>query len=683
MSDVSSSHGPRDQRRKSETARMPPSASMMTASNFATRKFSVDSRTLVKTGSSTLVSMTPMVNATVTTTAAATATGSIGTSETTDAANGSATEGTLDCLDFIGTYTAKKPKTTLIRAFKQIVNPKKVAQKDALKNKNEHFAWIEMQKSLRRVSSPEPGQERSHFAVTATTVASSVTLASGETATEDPFEVLMRSHVMRDSPMAPSTGILDFGPNAFVQVDKVARNVNQRGPHMTPQLLSQKYLTRPYSKAPLSKLRVLFIWVSENIRLEGGPTRDVSGGRYKLGPAGDHLATSAAVTAANGSNSPSILSGTSSSSATASPSAGAAAFMTGVDEYARGFLQEGIPELAQDVLTNRTSRTGEGFANLFAEMALAAGIEDVGVVKGYVKGPMDVFSKEVPPANHAWNVVRIEGTYRFVDCCLASPLHPSHYPIRSQMASSFYFLTEPMDLVLTHHPVFLTYQYITPSIPPQIFLQLPFVRPAFFDFGLSLPDFKRRTRLDIKDHEPVEVLVRIDGSGGILGGVAGGAHVPSMFGGDCLGKGCGEGVELRAEVEVMTTEGRVVRKRGLAQVMIWNPYQQPLQQQKHGPVSSTRNFDGSSPKSSSGAAASATAGTIVAINNRQYQSHHCTGIRVAKIKAVLPNETAVGPGGVRKGIIHIYAGRKVENVSWYKRVEGHPSCLPLLLYVFI
>ncbi|KAF9570881.1 cytokinesis protein 3 [Mortierella alpina] len=656
MSEASTSSA-KEQRRKSETARLPPSASM-TASNFTARKFSVDSRSLLTTGST---------SASTAAVSSATARASMGGHE-----NGSS-EDSLDGADNLGTYMAKKPKTTLIRAFKQIINPKKVAQKDALKNKNEHFAWIEMQKSLKRVPSPEPGQERSHFAVmTRTTSAAVAALASGDVAVEDflqhsqeekdPFSILRRSHVMRDNPALPSTraagGLLDFGSNAFVQVDKVARNVNQRGPHMTPQLLSQKYLTRPYSKAPLSKLRVLFVWVSENIRLEGGTTRDVSGGRYKLGPAGEHLSPSLSAAATIlGNESPTTRSG-----ACTPP---ASVFMAGVEEYARGFLQEGTPELAQEVLTSRTSKTGEGFANLFAEMALAAGIEDVGVVKGYVKGPMDVFSRDVPASNHAWNVVRIDGTYRFIDCCLASPLHPAHYPNRPQTASSFYFLTQPMDLVLTHHPVFLTYQYITPSIPPQIFLQLPFVRPAYFDFGLSLPDFKRRTRLDVTDHEPVEIVVRIDGHGG-LGGAGGAGGVL----GECLGKGCGEGVELRAEIEVMTSEGKIIRKRGLAQIMIWNPYQQPhqpaqpaqqsamhsgQQQQQLGPASSSLSVGGTS---SAGAM-----GTIATTSHRPPppQSHHCTGIRIAKIKAVLPNETVVGPGGVRKGIVHIYAGRKVEN----------------------
>ncbi|KAG0348571.1 cytokinesis protein 3 [Podila humilis] len=667
-----------EQRRKSEAMVRP---KHIPTAAFPMRRFSGDTKHLlasVTTATATALPVTAML------------TSSSSSSLDPDAAN-------ID----MSAYTAKKPKTTLIRAFKQILNPRKVAEKDAIKYKNEHFAWVEMQKSLMRVSSPPPTIGSTFF--NAPILIDSISAddnaeAAGpvdEYRTVDPFEVLNKSHAMRDS--VPTGNTLDYKAGAFEQVDKVARNVNQRGPHMTPQLLSQKYLTRPYSKSSLFKLRVLFVWVSENIRLEGGSTRDVSGGRYKLGPAGEHLAAVAAAAkyAMNGSN------GNASASAASSPNTRPTAlapppavFMPGIDEYARGFLQEDMPELAQQVLTSRTCKTGEGFANLFAEMALAAGIEDVGVIKGYVRGPMDVFTTtDVPPPNHAWNVVRIDGTYRFIDCCLASPYHPAHYPNRPSGVSSFYFLTSPMDLVLSHFPTSMTYQFIAPTIPPQVFLRLPFVRPAFFDYGLRLVDFTKRTRLEIKNDQAIEVVIRIDGgrsssgrsrsrsgsgSGGDSG--SGGSSVPSdsqgMFCDECLGRGCGEGIELRAEVEAMTSEGKVIRKRGLAQVMIWNPYSEQLQQLQ---------------QASSGAATLMTMGTLApaggmatiqgtssAVVSKAYQGHHCTGIRIAKIKAVLPADTVIGSNGVRKGVVHIYAGRKVENAPSDATPYSLALSLPIL-----
>ncbi|KAF9332638.1 cytokinesis protein 3 [Podila minutissima] len=648
--------GLREQRRKSE-AMMRPKHS--TTSTLATRRFSDDTKQLL--ASVTTATVTAMPSSTLLSST------SFMDPDTAD----------ID----MSAYTAKKPKTTLIRAFKQILNPKKVAEKDAIKNQNEHFAWVEMQKSLKRVSSPEPTLDNPFFTTQAIMHGANASSGGGmvamdEYSHQDPFEVLKRSHVMRDA--APTGNTLDFGPGVFVQVDKVARNINQRGPHMTPQLLSQKYLTRPYSKSPLFKLRVLFVWVSENIRLEGGPTRDVSGGRYKLGPAGDHLAAAAHAMGGLGSaaNSPSSRPG--------SLVPPAAVFMTGIEEYSRGFLQEDSPELAQDVLTSRFCKTGEGFANLFAEMALAAGIEDVGVVKGYIRGPMDVFSKDVPPPNHAWNVVRIDGTYRFIDCCLASPYHPAHYPNRPSGASPFYFLTSPMDLVLSHFPTFLTYQYIAPAIPPHVFVRLPFVRPAFFEYGLNLVDFKKRTRLEIKDDQPIEVVIRIDGGGngqtsvgsGSAGGasVAGGVATPmtsvqGLFGGECLGKGCGEGIELRAEVEAMTSEGKVIRKRGLAQIMIWNPYYQTSSSGTVAPATM------STPAPGAPSGSAVTTSNTVTTMSRLYQGHHCTGIRIAKIKAVLPAETVMSANGVRKGVVHIYAGRKVENAP----TDATPYSLALSL----
>ncbi|KAF9415133.1 cytokinesis protein 3 [Podila epigama] len=658
-----SSGGILEQRRKSEAMVRPKynADGSGAPSTFAVRRFSGDAKQLLTSVTTATATALPPSN--------------LMSSRSTTAASSMSMDPDAADID-MSAYMAKKPKTTLIRAVKQILNPKKVAEKDAIKNKNDHFAW-----SLKRVSSPEPTLDGPFFNSTGANGHLGLDdplhtyLYQPQQQQQDPFEVLKRSHAMRDPTAPASSHTLDFGVGTFAEVDKVARNINQRGPLMTPQLLSQKYLTRPYSKSPLLKLRVLFVWVSENIRLEGGPTRDVSGGRYKLGPAGDHMAAVAAAQAAG--------------SAIGSPNGRPpglglvpppAVFMAGIEEYARGFLQEDSPELAQDVLTSRTCKTGEGFANLFAEMALAAGIEDVGVVKGYLRGPMDVFSTEVPPPNHAWNVVRIDGTYRFIDCCLASPFHPAHYPNRPAGASSFYFMTPPKDLVLSHFPTFAAYQFLTPAIPPSIYLKLPFVRPAFFEFGLNLVDFRKRTRLDIKDDQPVEVVVRIDGggqstlsgsdrggNGTIMGGQAVGANCfQGLFGPECQGKGCGEGIELRAEVEAMTVEGKVIRKRALAQIMIWNPYQKQQSGHARSPTSSSlakvpQSSMGGMPPTATNTTTASNGNATCAPVSRVYHSHHCTGVRIAKVKAVLPADTVVGANGVRKGVLHIYAGRKDEN----------------------
>jgi hypothetical protein len=188
--------------------------------------------------------------------------------------------------------------------------------------------------------------------------------------------------------------------------------------------------------------------------------------------------------------------------------------------------------------------------------------------------------------------------------------------------------------------------------------------------------------LDTMDDEVVEVVIRIDGCGSLGGATGGGAHTTAagsggiasgLFGGECLGRGCGEGIELRAEVEAMSAEGKVIKKRALAQIMIWNPYQaqvsaiaaQAQQQGQAGSVTSSFSAGGNGSTAATGpiAGSAMATGQHHVPHHRQLMSHHCTGIRVAKIKAVLPSETVVGAGGIRKGVVHIYAGRKVENVS--------------------
>ncbi|KAF9970178.1 hypothetical protein BGZ73_007206 [Actinomortierella ambigua] len=93
-------------------------------------------------------------------------------------------------------FQARKPKPTLMRAIKQIVNPRKVAEKDALKSQQEHFAWVEMQKSLRRVRSPEPGGKHDFYlqyfppigsTVVSRTPAGMSSLRTDDTVTTTPF----------------------------------------------------------------------------------------------------------------------------------------------------------------------------------------------------------------------------------------------------------------------------------------------------------------------------------------------------------------------------------------------------------------------------------------------------------------------------------------------------------------
>ncbi|CAO3607370.1 unnamed protein product [Mucor hiemalis] len=86
---------------------------------------------------------------------------------------------------------------------------------------------------------------------------------------QNPFRVL--SHTENESERNGPP--LQFSESDFIQVDNYASTVQQRGPLLTPSLLSQKFLVRPYRRE-LFRLRALFIWLIQNIRPDYHQKRD-------------------------------------------------------------------------------------------------------------------------------------------------------------------------------------------------------------------------------------------------------------------------------------------------------------------------------------------------------------------------------------------------------------------------
>ncbi|KAJ1986405.1 hypothetical protein H4R33_003376 [Dimargaris cristalligena] len=244
--------------------------------------------------------------------------------------------------------------------------------------------------------------------------------------------------------VAASRPVVDLGPKAlnvdqynFARVDKYARNVKYTSTSITPDVLSKKYLTRPF-ETNLEKLRAIFIWIVVNISWD----------RTLAASPGDP-------------------------SATINPES----------------------ESANAVLQRRTCRQ-EGFANLFRAMVEAIDV-DSPLVSGYVRGPLDQYEGNFfPGANQSWNVLRLEsGEYRFIDCGAASlAFFKSNLDFngtdRSQVRiDDFYFLTRPDHLVFTHYPTHLAHQFLQPPVALATFWQLPYIRGGYFRQNVKIQNF--------------------------------------------------------------------------------------------------------------------------------------------------------------------------------------------------
>ena len=131
-------------------------------------------------------------------------------------------------------------------------------------------------------------------------------------------------------------------------------------------------------------------------------------------------------------------------------------------------------------------------AVLVSDMCSAVGLH-AEVVHGYLKSAQDIPDGDpnVRP-NHWWNSVVVDGSWRFMDCSLASPTNPkrSQYSCAThQIAESGFFLARPMEICYTHIPCHYAQQHIVPPMPTDILLALPCASPPYFKNSLQLLDY--------------------------------------------------------------------------------------------------------------------------------------------------------------------------------------------------
>ncbi|KAI8063956.1 hypothetical protein BDF21DRAFT_123878 [Thamnidium elegans] len=304
---------------------------------------------------------------------------------------------------------------------------------------------------------------------------------------QNPFHILSHTNNEIDhDDNGPSLQFQDFS-----QIDNYAMTVQQRGPLLTPTLLSQKFLVRPY-KRDLFRLRALFIWIVHNIRPDYHQKRNdlvLLQKQLLMQPASvlvpskaSHLKQRLSRIALSDDHH------TSEESSTAALKLDAMDLLQEESELLLENSDDHIHETADDVLETRTCKSSFGIAYLFMVMAVAAGFEDAQVIHGYLKAPKDTNKLENTklPINHAWCSVKIDGEYRFIDCWLASPF----YAQNETKMEPHWFLTQPLDMIMTHLPKDPRNQFLNPPLTQHAFFSLPHVRNAFFWHQLQVLDFK-------------------------------------------------------------------------------------------------------------------------------------------------------------------------------------------------
>ncbi|CAO3589110.1 unnamed protein product [Absidia cylindrospora] len=330
---------------------------------------------------------------------------------------------------------------------------------------------------------------------------------------------------------------LYFDEDEFMQMDEYVTSLQQaEGPALTPQMLSQQFLTRPYRR-DLYRLRTIFIWIIQNINITDQYKLNDMDGQHN-GSDDDDTATTTTVTNIIQPSKVSFRQRLTTRRNVSTSDHEEELEMPTVDIMHAGLLPEGggnvdsfddwlLSESAQQVLLHRTCSSSIGMANLFCEMAIAAGFHDTRVIYGYLRAPKDSLSTACMDdinietnsggvddndnvmliQNHAWCCVKVEGEYRFVDCWLASPFQPQN---KTKM-EPHWFLTKPTDLIYTHFPQEPVDQCLEPTIHVSTFFTLPYVWASFFTQHIKMIRYNP-SAITLVEDQVCHLVFRVDPS---------------------------------------------------------------------------------------------------------------------------------------------------------------------------
>jgi hypothetical protein len=184
----------------------------------------------------------------------------------------------------------------------------------------------------------------------------------------------------------------------------------------------------------------------------------------------------------------------------------------------QGFLSRKIGEQGvADVI--RTGRSVcQGYSNLYERMCADAGVECV-TISGYGRGyGFSLFETEDPPKeNHAWNAVKLNGTWRLVDVTWdAGHVDGGRY---EKDYSTGYWLADPLVFLSRHYPADPQWQLLEDPLSRERFVELPPLRPEFFEYGLAF-DVPRAKLTDVAStacftiRGPADVWLMADVTGG-------------------------------------------------------------------------------------------------------------------------------------------------------------------------
>ncbi len=156
---------------------------------------------------------------------------------------------------------------------------------------------------------------------------------------------------------------------------------------------------------------------------------------------------------------------------------------------AENFWRGTIPAQDYASVLARGTAVCEGFSNTFKHFCDVLGIP-CRVVHGYARGVGTKAGNESSSykSNHAWNIITIKGRQYQIDCTWDEGFLQGRGSVKDY--STVWLFAQPECFIYTHFPDFAADQLLSRPLSYSAFLQLPSLRPNFFDAVASVSDFK-------------------------------------------------------------------------------------------------------------------------------------------------------------------------------------------------
>jgi hypothetical protein len=168
---------------------------------------------------------------------------------------------------------------------------------------------------------------------------------------------------------------------------------------------------------------------------------------------------------------------------------------------------------AEDALQSKKG-VCEGYAGLFMELANAAGLK-AAKISGFAKGygysaghPLD----RTP--NHSWNAVSIDGHWKLLDCTWGAGYIGDDRKFHRAFEPHFFF-TPPEEFIYDHLPEKPGWQLLDPPRSRRDYEQSVYVKPGFFDMGLTVNENMAGTL-----HANGEIVLRLGSTRPVAGVIA-------------------------------------------------------------------------------------------------------------------------------------------------------------------